>query len=175
MKRDIREGYLSVRLEDIRRIRIKCRCGTHSVAEVPEQLASGTLMHPCPGCKKVYTVHRTPEGKWEINKTEGSVENAHYEMSPVRQSDVPRPRLPETSDKHPDIGKFVRIIDVTKHPESYPGARNPHPEHIGKQGVITRMRIIEGHASPVITLSDGAVVGGWECWWEPLELPRGGN
>jgi hypothetical protein len=64
-------------------------------------------------------------------------------------------------------------VDITKDPR-YDGCRNPHPEHIGKVGVITSLRKIEGHLSPVITLTDGSVVGGWECWWEPVER-SGGN
>ena len=166
--------YITCREDQVRRIRIKCRCGKVSTAEVPQPLARGYLLHPCPGCRVFYQVHQTQEGKWEILRTERRVDEAAYELGKAneRPERPERPKRPEIQMTHPDVGKFVKIVDITKQNPAY---GNPHPEHIGKQGVITSMRMIEGHASPVITLSDGAVVGGWECWWEHIETRTGGN
>ncbi|MEE9569299.1 MAG: hypothetical protein V3W37_07935 [Candidatus Binatia bacterium] len=44
--------------------------------------------------------------------------------------------------------------------------RDPHPEHIGKEGRIVAWA--EG-ASPLIRLDDGTELWGSECWWEPIK------
>lgn len=47
--------------------------------------------------------------------------------------------------------------------------RQPYPEHVGKTGTITGTKKVgEGFSSPVITLDDGTVLRGYECWWEPV-------
>ena len=50
--------------------------------------------------------------------------------------------------------------------------RQPYPEHEGKEGTITGSEPLSfGSASfstPVITLDDGVVLKGFECWWEPV-------
>lgn len=58
------------------------------------------------------------------------------------------------------------IIDVTGH-EVLPGIEGMTPEeskpHIGKQGLAEE---INGNVR--ITLDDGEVIFGYECWWKPV-------
>ena len=65
------------------------------------------------------------------------------------------------------VGDLVRIPKV-----SYP-ARQPHPEHEGKIGYITATEAVQmGDMKfnvPVITLEDGVVLKGYDCWWEPVK------
>ena len=37
--------------------------------------------------------------------------------------------------------------------------------HIGKEGLAEKM----GDGNVRITLDDGTIIWGYECWWEPLE------
>jgi len=64
------------------------------------------------------------------------------------------------------VGDVVRIPKV-----GYP-ARQPHPEHEGKIGCITATEAVSmGDTTfdvPVITLEDGTVLKGYDCWWEPV-------
>jgi hypothetical protein len=66
-----------------------------------------------------------------------------------------------------EIGDRVRISPV-----SVP-MRQPHPEHEGKEGSITGKEEMDmGDMKfnvPVITLDDGTVLKGYECWWEPVK------
>jgi hypothetical protein len=69
-----------------------------------------------------------------------------------------------------NIGDRVRIPTVK------PPMRQPNPQHEGKEGTITGVeptafRDIKFDV-PVITLDDGSVVRGYECWWEPVERRR---
>ncbi len=74
-----------------------------------------------------------------------------------------------------NIGDRVRIPAV-EHP-----MRQPHPEHEGKLGTITGDESITDDNGrhmlyvPVITLDDGAVLRGYECWWEPARIERKGK
>jgi len=43
--------------------------------------------------------------------------------------------------------------------------KDPHPEHTGKVGRITR---IGEDISPHIVLTDGTELDGCECWWRKL-------
>ncbi len=59
-----------------------------------------------------------------------------------------------------------RIVDVTGE-EVLPGIIGNTPDvskpHIGKEGLAERVdRYIK------ITLDDGNILMGYECWWEPL-------
>lgn len=60
-----------------------------------------------------------------------------------------------------------RIIDVTGQ-EVFPGIIGKTPNeskpHVGKKGLA---ELIDGAVR--ITLDDGNVVYGYECWWESLE------
>ena len=62
-----------------------------------------------------------------------------------------------------------RIIDVTgKELHGLP-IKTPEPSklHIGKEGVA---RLVPAHGGQLvtITLDDGTVLHGHDCWWEPL-------
>ena len=64
-----------------------------------------------------------------------------------------------------------RILDVTG--ETLPGttiglATPPVSKpHVGKEGLAEK--IGEGFDYSVrITLDDGTILWGWECWWEPI-------
>jgi len=53
--------------------------------------------------------------------------------------------------------------------------RQPHPEHEGKEGTITGEKDILAWSTklkpffvPIITLDDGTVLEGSECWWEKI-------
>ena len=60
----------------------------------------------------------------------------------------------------------VKIIDVTG-VEVFPGIQGKTPDvsknHIGKEGIAE-----EVGNTVKITLEDGWVLWGYECWWEPL-------
>lgn len=42
--------------------------------------------------------------------------------------------------------------------------------HVGKVGIAERV-IVEGYDTVRLTLDDGTVLYGYECWWEPVETP----
>jgi len=64
------------------------------------------------------------------------------------------------------IGQRVRISPVDA------PANQPFPEHEGKEGAITGTEAIGFMGRkinvPVITLDDGTILKGYECWWEPV-------
>lgn len=160
----ILEGAFTCRKSDIRHLRIKCRCGNIFIAEVPIQVADATTLHPCPGCGQIFTAQMSPRHQWDIKRTDMNIRNATVALEQIEG-----PGKPSAFG----IGTVVRIVDITKQ-AGVSGGANPHPEHVGKQGIITSIRNIEGTLSPVITLQDGSVVGGWECWWEEMDV-KGGN
>jgi len=51
-------------------------------------------------------------------------------------------------------------------------ANQPFPEHEGKEGAISGTEPIKFMGRkidvPVITLDDGTILKGYECWWEPI-------
>ena len=59
------------------------------------------------------------------------------------------------------------IIDVTGE-EVFPGIERKTPDkskpHIGKHGLAEKIDILNVR----ITLDDGPVLFGYECWWKPL-------
>lgn len=75
------------RASDIRRVAIACRCGERSIAEVPQQMAAGYLLHPCPKCGALFEVHRAPAGSWEVKRLPGSTDEMVYtELGEVENS-----------------------------------------------------------------------------------------
>jgi len=70
-----------------------------------------------------------------------------------------------------------RIIDVTNR-EVFPGIIGNTPEiskpHIGKEGLAEKI----GRTAR-ITLDDGNIIYGYECWWDPIytqpSLPAAGE
>jgi hypothetical protein len=69
------------------------------------------------------------------------------------------------------VGDRVRIPSVEL------PMRQPHGGHEGKQGFITGTEPVEFADTkfdvPVITLDDGTVLKGYECWWEPVKITEG--
>jgi hypothetical protein len=65
------------------------------------------------------------------------------------------------------IGQRVRIPEVST------PLRQPHPNHEGKLGTITGSEPVRLEDMkfdvPVITLDDGTILKGYECWWEPVK------
>jgi hypothetical protein len=57
-----------VRPDDIRRIKITCRCGEKSVAEVPQQLARMINAHICPKCNAVFGMQIQADKTWKIKR-----------------------------------------------------------------------------------------------------------
>ena len=61
------------------------------------------------------------------------------------------------------------VIDVTG-VEVFPGVLGKTPEeskqHVGKRGLAERVNDLGGVR---ITLDDGSVVYGYECWWKPIK------
>jgi hypothetical protein len=70
-----------------------------------------------------------------------------------------------------EIGDRV-CIPAVKRP-----LNQPHPEHEGKEGNITGIEPMSFGSmridTPVITLDDGTVLRGYECWWQPVENRKG--
>jgi hypothetical protein len=69
------------------------------------------------------------------------------------------------------VGDRVRIPAVMS------PMRQPNPQHEGKEGTITGTeQVTLGAGSwfdvPVITLDDGAVLMGYQCWWEPVKTGK---
>lgn len=61
-----------------------------------------------------------------------------------------------------------KIVDVTGQEKYGVALRTPDESkpHIGKVGIA---RLVDAHGGQLvmITLDDGTVIGGHECWWEP--------
>lgn len=82
-----------------------------------------------------------------------------------------------TPDKHPDLtyddqGR-VRV-SVTSGAAAYPGlAADPliAQQNMGKQGWCEEdvpCPELGGRSNPKITLDDGTVIWGYQCWWAPV-------
>lgn len=66
-----------------------------------------------------------------------------------------------------------KIIDVTGE-EVFPGVEGNTPDvskpHVGKEGLA------EEHPNGVkITLDDGSILMGYECWWTPIKEEEDGS
>lgn len=69
------------RQSDIRRVRVTCRwCGSESIAEIPQQLARGYMIHPCPKCPRVFELHQAESGKWEVKSLVGTLDDLTFQM-----------------------------------------------------------------------------------------------
>lgn len=146
------------RKSDLRHIRISCRCGNVSVAEVPQQVARAQNLHPCPGCGVPYIIQQLETGKWDIKRL------------PTTMSDVAimEAQPKEKRERHSYLGLRIRIVDGGKLQMGDFVGTNPHPEHIGKLGTVIAERDICGTQVPEIKLDDGTQLSGAECWWEPV-------
>ena len=60
-------------------------------------------------------------------------------------------------------GVGTRVI-IIKDERSSTGAK-------GKKGHVIDHETILGVPVPVIMLDDGAIIRGYECWWEPYKEP----
>jgi len=70
-----------------------------------------------------------------------------------------------------NVGDRVRIPAVEA------PMRQPNAGHEGKLGIITGSELV-GYGRmqfpvPVITLDDGTILKGYECWWEPVKMEKG--
>jgi len=64
---------ITVKPEDIRKIRISCRCGTKSIAEVPIQLSRMVNVHICPKCHRSFGIQGSPDtpvGDWKVKSVD---------------------------------------------------------------------------------------------------------
>lgn len=155
----MRPMVVTCRKSDIRRIKISCRCGTVSIAEVPQQVARALNLHPCPGCGAGFAISQNQEGKWLVDRCTETIEDAI--LTPVQE---------QKRDSY--IGLRIRIVKVAGKDigHGYTGA-DPHPEHIGKCGTIVgEENAGGGYTTPRIKLDDGTMLMGTECWWEPIKM-----
>jgi hypothetical protein len=53
--------------EDLRRIKITCRCGERFVAEIPELLTRALHVHVCPNCRVLFGI-RKEDDDWKIGR-----------------------------------------------------------------------------------------------------------
>jgi hypothetical protein len=53
--------------EHLRRIKITCRCGEQSIAEIPESLTGALHVHLCPACKALFGVQKR-DNDWKIGR-----------------------------------------------------------------------------------------------------------
>jgi hypothetical protein len=53
--------------EELCRIKISCRCGTQSIAEIPESLTGALHVHVCPNCKGPFGI-RKQDDDWKIGR-----------------------------------------------------------------------------------------------------------
>lgn len=158
----MRPAVITCRKSDIRRIKIRCRCGTVSVAEVPQQVARALNLHPCPGCGAGFGIIQLPDKKWKVERLAETIDDT-----------VISPAMEEEQDKNNYVGLRIRIVDATKSKEIIGQYRpvNPHPEHIGKLGTIIGSEDCgNGYSTPQIRLDDGTLITGAECWWEPVTM-----
>ena len=74
------------------------------------------------------------------------------------------------------IGTRVEVVDAV----AARVGENPTPQHIGRQGVLTGEKataykvngeVVYRGSTPEITLDNGDIVYGDECWWKPLDPP----
>jgi hypothetical protein len=147
------------RKSDIRRIKITCRCGEVTIAEIPQQVARAMNFHPCPKCQAGFLITRDETGKWQIERAVESVS----EMAIMHGDQAPTP-------ENSYVGLRIRIVDGGKNQMGDFVGTNPHPEHVGKSGTIVgEENCGGGHTTPVIKLDDGTRLTGAECWWEPVK------
>src|SRR5258707_14099200 len=95
---------VTCRASDIRRIKISCRCGTVSVAEIPRQVARAMNLYPCPGCSAGFSISQTTEGKWVVERIVETVADMTVTQAPGE----------ERSERSYGIGCRIRIIDIEK-------------------------------------------------------------
>jgi hypothetical protein len=107
----------------------------------------------------MYSIHME-KGKWSYKKMGHNVKEAYSTQAPERAQE------PTSTLGGHKVGQAVRIVDGAL---AGAGLKNPHPEHIGKLGIISKITRVQGTLTPIITLEDGTEVGGWECWWEPTK------
>lgn len=60
---------MCIREQDLRHIRITCRCGEKSIADVPEPLQSALNIHLCPGCRAVFGIQKRGSD-WKVRRIE---------------------------------------------------------------------------------------------------------
>lgn len=72
-------------------------------------------------------------------------------------------------DQYPVRARIIDVVGV----EVFPGVMGATPDvskpHIGKEGLAELVDGLMGPDTVRITLDDGSVLYGYECWWEPVE------
>jgi hypothetical protein len=76
-----RHVVVSCRRDEIRRVKISCRCGRVFTAEFPQQIARALNLHPCPGCGAGFLISQAPDGKWKIERCTETVEGSVFEQT----------------------------------------------------------------------------------------------
>ena len=74
-----------------------------------------------------------------------------------------------------EVGQRVIIVKAEGHTigKAKLLLRDPHPEHIGKSGII--ISVDEADKIPRIRLDDGTELSGSECWWQPSRINKKGE
>jgi hypothetical protein len=86
------EVFLHCREEDMRHVKINCRCGQQSVAEIAKQVVSALNIHICPRCEAVYSIQQRSDGnvlgvdgtRWQVARERSSVRTESFQNEPVR-------------------------------------------------------------------------------------------
>lgn len=64
------------RPEDMKHIKIRCRCGESSVADIPRQITKATSLHVCPKCGAGFTIQQQDDQTWKFTRLPGTVRDA---------------------------------------------------------------------------------------------------
>jgi hypothetical protein len=64
---------ITCRPDELRRVRVTCRCGGQFVIEVPEPIAGSLHVKECPGCGRLFGTTRE-QGQW---KTRAMADRGH--------------------------------------------------------------------------------------------------
>jgi len=79
--------FISCRRSDVRRVAINCRCGTRSIAEIPQKIAVAQSMHICPVCSSAFLIQQKPDKSWAVERIPESARDMVFENAkePTKQ------------------------------------------------------------------------------------------
>ncbi len=66
---------VTCKTSEIRRVRIFCRCGVASVAEIPPQTLAAVNLHTCRNCGRMFGI-RFLVGEWKVAPLEGWIQDS---------------------------------------------------------------------------------------------------